>query len=307
MNSFVELKFKKNNMKNLKYTSILFLSLLLFSGCEEDDYEFGPITTPSNLQVSVDIVGADADNPFGDGSGVVNFNATASNAINYEFIIDGETAAVSTSGELQRAFYTVGVNTYNIVVLATGTAGNSSSTAFSIEVLATYNPPEALIQALTGGSSKTWRVKSEVSNHFGLGPVGGTIACEWYGAGIEEKTGVGAYDDRWVINSDGTINHITNNDIFGRSAQVFADLGNNGTGGVDGADILNYEFADYTENWVITDPGQLSINLTGNAFFTYYTGGNHVYEIWDYNENELYLKTVDGANEFTWWFILIAE
>ena len=294
-------------MKYLKYISILFISLIVFTACEQDNYEFGPITTPSNLEVSFDIVGADENNPYGDGSGIVYFIATANNAINYQFIINGETAAVSSSGIFQRTFYNLGVNTYDIVVLATGTAGNASSTALSIEVLATYTPPEALIQALTGGSSKTWRVKSEVSNHFGLGPVGGTTPCEWYGAGVEEKTGVGAYDDRWVINSDGTINHITNNDIFGRAAQVFADLGDNGTGGVDGADILNYQFADYTDNWVITDPGQVSINLTGNAFFTYYTGGNHVYEIWDYNENELYLKTVDGANEFTWWFVLIAE
>jgi hypothetical protein len=294
-------------MKYLKYISILFISLIVFTACEQDNYEFGPITTPSNLEVSFDIVGADENNPYGDGSGIVHFIATANNAINYQFIIDGETAAVSSSGVFQRTFYNLGVNTYDIVVLATGTAGNASSTALSIEVLATYTPPEALIQALTGGSSKTWRVKSEVSNHFGLGPVGGTTPCEWYGAGVEEKIGVGAYDDRWVINSDGTINHITNNDIFGRAAQVFADLGDNGTGGVDGADILNYQFADYTDNWVITDPGQVSINLTGNAFFTYYTGGNHVYEIWDYNENELYLKTVDGANEFTWWFVLIAE
>ncbi|MGI9559396.1 MAG: glucan endo-1,3-beta-D-glucosidase [Flavobacteriaceae bacterium] len=294
-------------MKYLKYISILFISLIVFTACEQDNYEFGPITTPSNLEVSFDIVGADENNPYGDGSGIVHFIATANNAINYQFIIDGETAAVSSSGVFQRTFYNLGVNTYDIVVLATGTAGNASSTALSIEVLATYTPPEALIQALTAGSSKTWRVKSEVSNHFGLGPVGGTTPCEWYGAGVEEKTGVGAYDDRWVINSDGTINHITNNDIFGRAAQVFADLGDNGTGGVDGADILNYQFADYTDNWVITDPGQVSINLTGNAFFTYYTGGNHVYEIWDYNENELYLKTVDGANEFTWWFVLIAE
>ena len=294
-------------MKYLKYISILFISLIVFTACEQENYEFGPITTPSNLEVSFDIVGADENNPYGDGSGIVHFIATANNAINYQFIIDGETAAVSSSGVFQRTFYNLGVNTYDIVVLATGTAGNASSIALSIEVLATYTPPEALIQALTGGSSKTWRVKSEVSNHFGLGPVGGTTPCEWYGAGVEEKTGVGAYDDRWVINSDGTINHITNNDIFGRAAQVFADLGDNGTGGVDGADILNYQFADYTDNWVITDPGQVSINLTGNAFFTYYTGGNHVYEIWDYNENELYLKTVDGANEFTWWFVLIAE
>ena len=294
-------------MKYLKYISILFISLIVFTACEQENYEFGPITTPSNLEVSFDIVGADENNPYGDGSGLVNFIATANNAINYQFIIDGETAAVSSSGVFQRTFYNIGVNTYDIVVLATGTAGNASSAALTIEVLATYTPPGALIQALTGGSSRTWRVKSEVPNHFGLGPVGGTDPCQWYGAGIEEKTGVGAYDDRWVINSDGTIDHITNNDIFGRAAQVFADLGDNGTGGVDGDDILNYQFADYTENWVITDPGQVSINLTGNAFFTYYTGGNHVYEIWDYNENELYLKTVDGANEFTWWFVLIAE
>ena len=266
-------------MKYLKYISILFISLIVFTACEQENYEFGPITTPSNLEVSFDIVGADENNPYGDGSGLVHFIATANNAINYQFIIDGETAAVSSSGVFQRTFYNIGVNTYDIVVLATGTAGNASSTAFSIEVLATYTPPEALIQALTGGSSKTWRVKSEQRDHFGLGPVGGTIPCEWYGAGIEEKAGVGAYDDRWVINSDGTINHITNNDIFGRAAQVFADLGDNGTGGVDGDDILNYQFADYTDNWVITDPGQVSINLTGNAFFTYYTGGNHVYEI----------------------------
>jgi len=294
-------------MKNLKYLSILFLSLVVLTACEEDSYEFGPIISPSNLQVNIDIVGTNVENPFGDGSGIVNFTATANNAISYEFIINGETIAITTSGILQQAFYTVGVNSYDGVVIATGTAGNSTSLAFSFEVLATYEPPAELIQALTGGGSKTWRVKSEVTNHFGLGPVGGTEPCQWYGAGVEEKTGTGSYDDRWIISSDGTINHITNGTIFGRTAQVHADLGDNGSGGQDGADILNYEYADYTENWVITDPGQVSINLTGDAFFTYYTGGNHIYEIYDYNENELYLKTVDGATEFTWWFILIAE
>ena len=294
-------------MKNLKYLSILFLSLVVLTACEEDSYEFGPIISPSNLQVNIDIVGTNVENPFGDGSGIVNFTATANNAISYEFIINGETIAITTSGILQQAFYTVGVNSYDGVVIATGTAGNSTSLAFSFEVLATYEPPAELIQVLTGGGSKTWRVKSEVTNHFGLGPVGGTEPCQWYGAGVEEKTGTGSYDDRWIISSDGTINHITNGTIFGRTAQVHADLGDNGSGGQDGADILNYEYADYTENWVITDPGQVSINLTGDAFFTYYTGGNHIYEIYDYNENELYLKTVDGATEFTWWFILIAE
>ncbi len=294
-------------MKNLKYLSILSLSLFLLISCEQDEYEFGPITSPSNLQVNVDIVGADDLNPYGDGSGVVNFIATANNASSYEFIINGESAAITSGGALQRTFYTVGVNSYDIVVIANGTAGNSTSTAFSIEVLATYEPPAELVTALTGGGSKIWRVQSEVLNHFGLGPPGGLNPCEWYGAGAEEKTGTGTYDDRWIISNDGSITHVTNGTIFGRTAQVHADLGDNGTGVTDGADILNYEYADYTENWVITDPGQVSISLTGNAFFTYYSGGNHVYEIWDYNEDELYLRTIDGAGEFTWWTILVAE
>jgi hypothetical protein len=174
-------------MKNLKYLSILFLSLVVLTACEEDSYEFGPIISPSNLQVNIDIVGTNVENPFGDGSGIVNFTATANNAISYEFIINGETIAITTSGILQQAFYTVGVNSYDGVVIATGTAGNSTSLAFSFEVLATYEPPAELIQALTGGGSKTWRVKSEVTNHFGLGPVGGTEPCQWYGAGVEEK------------------------------------------------------------------------------------------------------------------------
>ena len=293
-------------MKNLKYLSFLTI-FLLFSACEEDNYEFGPITSPTNLQVNVEIVGSSSENPNGDGTGVVYFTASAENAISYEFIIDGESVAVTTSGILEHTFYTVGVNSYEVIVIASGTAGNSTSTALSVEVLATYEPPADLVEVLTGGSSKTWRVKSDVQNHFGLGPPGGLIPCEWYGAGPEEKTGVGTYDDRWIINSDGTINHVTNGTIFGRTAQVHADLGNNGTGSTDGADILNYEYADYTESWVITDPGQISINLSGNMFFTYYTGGDHVYEIWDYNDNELYLKTLDGAAEFTWWFILVSE
>jgi len=165
-----------------------------------------------------------------------------------------------------------------------------------------------LTNLLTGGSSKTWRVKSEAVKHFGLGPVGGVVPCEYYGAGPDDKVGTGIYDDRWTFNSDGTLNHMTNGTIFGRSAQVYADLGNNGTGIEDGADILNYEYADYSSNWNLTNPDQISINLTGNnGFFGYYTGGNHTYELWDYNENELYLKTVDGAGDFTWWMILVAE
>ena len=47
-------------MKNLKYFISLCLTLALFTACEEDTYEFGDITTPTNLAVTVDVVGLDA-------------------------------------------------------------------------------------------------------------------------------------------------------------------------------------------------------------------------------------------------------
>lgn len=293
-------------MKNIKFIIGLCLTILVFTSCEKDNNEFGDIVAPANLEVAVEVVGQDDSNPYGDGSGVVNFTATANGAVSYKFIIDGIEDVVP-SGIFAKSFFTVGTNTYDVTVLAYGVAGVSTSTTFTVEVLTTYTPPADLIEALTAGSSRTWRVKSEVPQHFGLGPVGGSVPCEWYGAGPEEKAGLGSYDDRWTFNIDGTVTHTTNGDIFGRTAQVYASLGDNGTGATDGADILNYQYGDYTENWNIIDPGQLSIALTGEAFFTYFTGGDHVYEIWDYNANELYLRTVDGASEFTWWTILIAE
>ena len=50
-------------MRRLKF---LFVSILMvsFFGCEQDDYEFGDIQSPTNLVITADILGADDDNPF---------------------------------------------------------------------------------------------------------------------------------------------------------------------------------------------------------------------------------------------------
>jgi len=41
--------------------------MLVVTACEENDHEFGPIVTPTNLGVNAVIIGLDADNPYGDG------------------------------------------------------------------------------------------------------------------------------------------------------------------------------------------------------------------------------------------------
>ena len=47
-------------MKNLKYLSVLFLSLLMVTACEEDDHEFGAIITPTSVGINAEIIGLDA-------------------------------------------------------------------------------------------------------------------------------------------------------------------------------------------------------------------------------------------------------
>ena len=181
-----------------------------------------------------------------------------------------------------------------------------------------YAPPQELLDLLYGDGSKSWRIKSEQQNHFGLGDPGGG-PFQHYGAGPGDKAGVGMYDDRYVFSSDGTIMHITDstnddptNDpsgtVFGRE-NLINELNGPGSGTADGADITNYPYDDYTENWSISAPGGVeTLTLSGIGFIGYYIGGSHQYRIFDRSTpNELILASVDGNGEFTWWFIITSE
>ena len=304
-------------MRNLKNVYVIIFSLItVFYGCQENDYSFGEIIAPSNIQISAEIVGADANNPNGDGSGAVNFKATADNAVSFKFINEGS-EVVALSGETSMIFSKLGLNTYTVTVVVSGTAGVSSSKSIQVDVLATYSPPDDLKAKLfgfdpanpTAVTSRTWKVQAAKPGHFGLGPVGGTTPTEWYGAGPDEKVGLGMYDDRYIFSSDGTFSHVTNGDIFGRNPYIVDDLGPNASGNINGADIENYVFADYTESFFLTAPaGVETINFTGNAFIGYYTGGNHQYQIFDRGvANEMLLRTTDAGSQFDWWFIIVIE
>ena len=304
-------------MKNIKYTIISCLGILfVLMGCQEDDATFGDVIAPSNLVVTADIVGQNSANPNGDGSGLVILTASATDAISYKFVYNG-TETNGPSGSIEALFTTLGVNTYTVNVIAYGTGGISTSTSITIDVLATYSPPQELVDKLVGDGTKVWRLKSEAPGHFGLGPVGGVVPAEWYAAGPDEKVGVGMYDDRFIFGADGTFTHITNNTnddpttntagtVFGRGGLV-SDLGAGGT--VNGADVENVPYNDYTENWLLIAPGGVeTLTLSGLGFISYYVGGSHSYQIFDRSvPNELTIKTTDGNGEFDWWFTLTTE
>lgn len=291
-------------MKNIK-NIIGFLSLLLLlSSCEKDNYEFGDIVAPSNLTITPEIVGKDAAHPYGDGNGVVRINVTADHAITYRYY-DNNREIIPVSGN-SFLFTRTGINKYVITVVATGTGGTTSSSTFEFEVLYSYKASPELITMLTANSSRTWRIKAEGNNHFGLGPVGGSTPTEWYGAPANSKANTGMYDDRFTFNVDGTFTHDTGADgtVFGRKILIEQLNGPGGT--ADGADILQYPFASYSSQYNITGPNDVeTINLTGIGFIGYYIGGNHQYRIFKRVNDELVLSTADGNNEFEWWFVLV--
>lgn len=305
-------------MKNIKYIlGILLVNVLLFSSCQEDDVEVGTLAAPTNIEISFaylddtnnDGVIDDTDEETvapGLGSGSLRFTATANSATAIHFVIQNQTK-LAQGGSVLHDFTVLGNNTYDVTAIAFGTGGLSTSKTIQVEVLSLYEPPADLVEMLHANSSRTWRIKNEAARHFGLGPAGGDDPFQFFGANPDDKVGVGMYDDRYTFNVDGTFTHITNGDVFGREVLI-NELGGAGGGSSDGADILNYGFDDYTEQWSLTAPGGVeTISLTGLGFIGYYVGGDHKYKILSRSANEMVIYTLDGNGEFNWGFTVIAD
>ncbi|WP_298778938.1 glycoside hydrolase family 16 protein [uncultured Polaribacter sp.] len=195
-------------MKKLKNIYIILFSLsIAFFGCQENDYQFGEVTSPTNITITAEIVGADDINPYGDGSGTVNFTTVADNASSYVYYFDG-VASASPSGILSNRFSKVGVNTYTVVVKANGTGGVSSTKTLDVEVYSSFSDvdSENMLSGANVGDSKKWYWQANVDLHVGLGPVeddygNGEFAYEAWWNGIKawdtEKSCM--YDNEFVF------------------------------------------------------------------------------------------------------------
>lgn len=177
-------------MKYFKHNILLLflgLTTVLFNSCQDEDQEFGDIIAPSNIVVNFELVGQDAMNPNGDGSGIVNFTATADDAITFIYSFGDDTDNVSApNGIATHRFTDLGLNTYNVTVIASGTGGASSTSVVSIDVFSAFDDIEAR-SFLTGAPitldgngdqvidvsaavSKTWMLDDSRTGHLGVGP-----------------------------------------------------------------------------------------------------------------------------------------
>lgn len=131
----------------MKKKSILILLLFSFllsgmtnscsGGSNDDDSsdDDGPIVIiPSNLTLTIDIIGADDNNPNGDGTGVIQCTASATDAVKYGFKIDSGDEIVSFSGIFDYTFTNEGTNSYLVTVFAYSSTEHSVSTFQTITV-----------------------------------------------------------------------------------------------------------------------------------------------------------------------------
>ncbi|WP_044397558.1 glycoside hydrolase family 16 protein [Lacinutrix sp. Hel_I_90] len=131
---------------NIKSLIFLFFSLTLLTSwsCSDDSIDSGNSddnsvpnsnVVPSNLILTTVLQGADSNNPYGNGSGIVNFNAQAIDAVSYGFVIDGGTEVQSTDGTLLYTFNTKeGIEYYNVTVIAYSSTNDAIETSANVAV-----------------------------------------------------------------------------------------------------------------------------------------------------------------------------
>lgn len=193
--------------KNILFAFVAGFAFL--ASCQKDSHDMGDLVSPTNLTVSSEIVGADTLNPNGDGSGMVNFTASADNAITYTYDFgDGKDAEVAPDGKITHQYSITGVVNYTVKVKAVGTGGLSTTKTSSLKVYSSFEDKEA-VDLLTGGSSKTWYWAHNEAGFVGLGPTDEDYGnldytwASWWSIGANDSAKACMYDAEFVFTKTG--------------------------------------------------------------------------------------------------------
>lgn len=305
-------------MKTFKYILVLLGAVMVTVSCQDDDFSVGEIVAPTNLELSKVIVGEDADNPYGDGSGIVNFTATSDNAITYRYDFgDNTDVVVSPNGKVSHQFTLTGDNSYSVTVMASGRGGITSTTTINITVNSAFEDEEAK-DFLSGGAgnSKTWYWAADKPGNIGLGPNnpadGDHTWSQWFTSDAFHSDKLCMYDAEFVFSQDsnGNITFEQLTDIA-YTPDDFANLigvdGNtcHGTDVAPSLDgIKNVSFSPSTSTATIDGEYRgTTINFSDGGFMSWYVGVYSV-EIIEITETTLFVRMTDSSNPAFAWYCL---
>ncbi|WGH76045.1 family 16 glycosylhydrolase [Tenacibaculum tangerinum] len=311
------------NIKNKITLTILALSLVfLFNQCQSNDYEFGEIIAPTNVNVQVGIVGQDDANPYGDGSGVVMFSVSAENALSYTINFGDGGKESLPSGSVSHVYSKTGVHKYTAVVRAIGAAGVESSKTVEVEVFSSFSDDEALdfLAGTIAGDSKKWYWQANKDLHVGLGPVtddygNGEFAYEaWWNnikAWDEEKSCM--YDNEFVFTrtEDGITFEQTQGPAFipGTYAGVLGVAGDQCHDESVATTMFGVKDVSFgpstskaaTEGSYNDNPYRgTSFEISDGGFMGWYVGTSK-YDIISVTNDELIVRIIEKGGGFAWY------
>lgn len=305
-------------MKNkIKYLSAALMLLFIVSSCTKENYSLGDLNAPSNLVITTEVVGQDASHPDGDGSGDVKITLDAKNALAYKIdydASDGISFDNAASNKITKKYTKVGVNNYRITVVAFGKGGSSSTITKDISVRSDFTPDPAIVEHLTGGSSRTWGVDKSLQGHLGVGPWGATsVTPSWWSASVNEKVGCCNcfYTATFKFNKTGsgfTIDVATPDGAFTKTGSLAGGL----PGIPSSGDEACYSYSGGSSSFSFVPAGsgvaastpstQTSILLSGNNTFIGYGAVLKEYEILELTDTYMYLR-VQGTETGNAWYL----
>ena len=297
-------------MKNInKILSVLLLAFLAF-GCQEDDIEFGDVTTPSNLTVTVTVAN--------DQTGNVTVKPTAENTLNFHvyFRSDADAVVIANGEEASFRYTQDGQYTQEIVVTAFGTGGASSTKAVIVELDVRLIIEEGVLLNIAGPANeeKRWVWDSSNAGHFGVGDPAETFP-NFFSAGANQLDPC-LYDDVLIFSHDGENNYRfqleTTDATFINWAeikrffpdadpQIFVDECRN----ID-------DQIDLDTRFVIVDDefGNPSLTVT-NSTMSYWSGAE-VYQILELTADKLVIRGVQDpfdppGDQLAWYHTFVPE
>lgn len=123
----------KNKIIKILSLLLLLLTLTFVYSCDQDA-KILEGNNPGDLSVVTNIIGKDQANPNGDGSGEVVFTVSASNALTYNFFVDGAEVGNILDNTFNYTFLSPGTNDYNIEVIARSSDGFESKKVLDIRI-----------------------------------------------------------------------------------------------------------------------------------------------------------------------------
>ncbi len=137
-------------LKKIAISAALYVVLVSCSSCSGGGSTPNPPNEPTeiiptNLALTIDVVGADANHPNGDGSGVIHCTATATNATTYGFRFGNGIEVASATGQVVHTYTNEGTYNYTVYVYAYSSTGNSINVSKEVTITVTPTSYSTLV------------------------------------------------------------------------------------------------------------------------------------------------------------------